>query len=169
MRREFWERFPCHRLQRKPLVSDADMRHGTCVAHVPGSMSGTPTRGEEVFQSSSAIYVVCAQYTCSLSHRVNTWCAIYLYQICKWICIFDLSQPWDDTRRRNTVPSLQWICDTRIPCIISHGSILIRSEYFISNASRLHVFCRVFLSQKPLLSILMDRLSRANGLCRFYL
>ena len=31
MRREFWERFPRHRLQRKPLVNDAGMHHGTCV------------------------------------------------------------------------------------------------------------------------------------------
>ena len=36
MRREYRERFPRHRLQRKPLVSD----HGTCVTHVPWCMSG---------------------------------------------------------------------------------------------------------------------------------
>ena len=29
------ERFPCNRLQRKPLVNDPDMHHGTCVRHVP--------------------------------------------------------------------------------------------------------------------------------------
>ena len=39
------ERFPCHRLQRKLPVSDPDMRHGTCVAHVPWCMSGSLTRG----------------------------------------------------------------------------------------------------------------------------
>ena len=27
--------FPTHRLERKPLVSDPDMHHGTCVMHVP--------------------------------------------------------------------------------------------------------------------------------------
>ena len=27
--------FPRHQLQRKPLVSDPDMHHGTCVTHVP--------------------------------------------------------------------------------------------------------------------------------------
>ena len=35
MHRECRERFPHHRLQRKPLVSDPGMHHGTCVAHVP--------------------------------------------------------------------------------------------------------------------------------------
>ena len=36
---------PRHRLQRKPLVSDPDMHHGTCVTHVPCCMSGSFTRG----------------------------------------------------------------------------------------------------------------------------
>ena len=40
MRRECWERITCHQLQRKPLVSDPGMHHGTCVAHVPWCMSG---------------------------------------------------------------------------------------------------------------------------------
>ena len=37
--------FPRHRLQRKPLVSNPDMHHGTCVTHVPWCMSGSLTRG----------------------------------------------------------------------------------------------------------------------------
>ena len=37
--------FPSHRLHRKPLVSDLDMHHGTCVTHVPWCMSGSLTRG----------------------------------------------------------------------------------------------------------------------------
>ena len=45
MRRECQERFPRHRLQRKPLVSDPGMHHGTCVTHVPWCMSGTLNRG----------------------------------------------------------------------------------------------------------------------------
>ena len=40
LRRECWELFPCHRFQRKPLVSDPGMHHGTCVTHVPWCMSG---------------------------------------------------------------------------------------------------------------------------------
>ena len=45
MRRECRERFPLHRLQRKPLVSDPGMHQGTCVTHVPWCMSGSQTRG----------------------------------------------------------------------------------------------------------------------------
>ena len=45
MRRESWERFPRHRFQRKLLVSDPDMHHGTCVTHVPWCMSGSLNRG----------------------------------------------------------------------------------------------------------------------------
>ena len=50
MRRECRERFPRHRIQRKPLVSDPDMHRGTCVTHVPWCMSGSLTRsgGENV-------------------------------------------------------------------------------------------------------------------------
>ena len=45
MRWECRERFPRHRLQRKLLVSDPGMHHGTCVTHVPWCMSGSLTRG----------------------------------------------------------------------------------------------------------------------------
>ena len=37
--------FPRRRFQRKPLVSDPGMHHGTCVTHVPWCMSGLRTRG----------------------------------------------------------------------------------------------------------------------------
>ena len=36
---------PRRRLQRKPLVNDPGMHHGTCVTHVPWCMSGSLTRG----------------------------------------------------------------------------------------------------------------------------
>ena len=45
MRRECRECFPCHQLQRKPLVSDPDMHYGTCVMNVPWCMSVSLTRG----------------------------------------------------------------------------------------------------------------------------
>ena len=45
MRRECREPFPRHRLQRKPLVSDPGMHHGTCITHVPWCMSGSLTHG----------------------------------------------------------------------------------------------------------------------------
>ena len=50
MRWEFRECFPRHQLQRKPLVSDPDIDHGTCVTHMPWCMSGslTSSRGENV-------------------------------------------------------------------------------------------------------------------------
>ena len=44
MCQECRERFPRHRLQRKPLVSDPGMHHGTCVTHVPRCMSGSLTQ-----------------------------------------------------------------------------------------------------------------------------
>ena len=44
MRRECRELFSRQR-QRKPLVSDPDMHHGTCVTHVPWCMSGSLNRG----------------------------------------------------------------------------------------------------------------------------
>ena len=45
MRRECRERFPRHRLQRKPLVSNPGMHPSTCVTHVPCCMSEWLTRG----------------------------------------------------------------------------------------------------------------------------
>ena len=39
------ERFPHYRLQRKPLVRDPGMHHGTCMMHVPWCMSGSLTCG----------------------------------------------------------------------------------------------------------------------------
>ena len=45
MRQECRERFPRHRLQRKPRVSYPGMHHGSCVTHVPWCMSGSLTRG----------------------------------------------------------------------------------------------------------------------------
>ena len=45
MRQECRERFPRHRLQRKPLVSDPDMHHDTCVTDVPWCMSESLNRG----------------------------------------------------------------------------------------------------------------------------
>ena len=38
--------FPRRRFQRKPLVSDPGMHHGTCVTHVPWYMSGSLTCGD---------------------------------------------------------------------------------------------------------------------------
>ena len=45
MRLECRVRFPRHRLQRKTIVSDPVMHHGTCVTHVPWCMLGSLIRG----------------------------------------------------------------------------------------------------------------------------
>ena len=58
MRRECWERFPRHRLQRNPLVSDPSIHHGTYVTHVPWCMSGSLTRGGG--ENVPCIYGACA-------------------------------------------------------------------------------------------------------------
>ena len=63
MRRECQERFPRHRLQRKPLVSDPDKHHGTCVAHVPRCMSGSLTCGGREKPGHKAILMMFISYT----------------------------------------------------------------------------------------------------------
>ena len=45
MRWECRKCVPRHWLWGKPLFSDPDMHHGTCVTHVPWCMSGSLTRG----------------------------------------------------------------------------------------------------------------------------
>ena len=40
------EHFPRHRLQRKLLVSNPSMHHGTCITHMPWCMSRSLTRGD---------------------------------------------------------------------------------------------------------------------------
>ena len=74
MRRECRERFPRHRLQRNPLVSDPGMHPVTCVTHVPRCMSGSLTRsgGENV----PGIIGACA--TRNFAHLVRIPCQRYL-------------------------------------------------------------------------------------------
>ena len=78
MCRECRERFPRHRLQRKPLVSDSDMRHGTCVTHVPWCMSGSLTRvdGETfpAFPAHAQPAILCI------------WQEARIYEFITWIC-----------------------------------------------------------------------------------
>ena len=45
MRRKCREFFPRHRLQRKLLVNEPGIHHGTCAMHVPWCMSGSLTHG----------------------------------------------------------------------------------------------------------------------------
>ena len=74
--------FPRKRLQRKPLVSEPSMHHGTCVTHVPWCMSGSLTRGvvENVpgipgaYATHNFTYLVRGPYTnisLDMSHRLD--------------------------------------------------------------------------------------------------
>ena len=70
MRRECRERFPSHILQRKSLVSDPGIHHGTCVTHVPWCMSRSLTRG--VGENVPGIPGACATYNFTYPAR-GTW------------------------------------------------------------------------------------------------
>ena len=102
MRRECREHFPRHRFQRKPLVSDPDMHHGTCVTYVPWFMSGSLTRGSG--ENVPGIPGACATFNFAYLVRVplhilhiyvgttsNVW---HIIVICKYVlqkfCILQL-------------------------------------------------------------------------------
>ena len=75
--------FPCRRLQRKLLVSDPDMHHGTCVTHVPWCMSGSLTRG--VGENVPGIPGACAPAILCIWQEAH-WTEmkkIYMYCLCK--------------------------------------------------------------------------------------
>ena len=74
--------FTRHRLQRKSLVSDPGLHHGTCVTHVPWCMSGSLTRGGGenvpgipailcVWQDAHAQYVVDISKICLTKSRLH--------------------------------------------------------------------------------------------------
>ena len=76
MRRECRERFPRHRLERKPLVSDHGMHHGTCVTHVSWCMSGPLTRGS-------------GENVPSIPGASTTRKFTYLVRVlCTWKCVY---------------------------------------------------------------------------------
>ena len=62
------ERFPRHRLQRKPLVSDLDMHHGTCV--ISGSLT---RRGGENVPGFPAQFCVFGKGLMTLQSRSDTF------------------------------------------------------------------------------------------------
>ena len=111
MRRECRERFPCHRVQRKPPVSDPGMHHGTCVTHVPWCMSGSLTRSgvenvPSAYTTRNLAYLVkgpwwiqsqdnirqfvtgsSCPFVFDVSHHCMCWVSINLtYQI-SWFCV----------------------------------------------------------------------------------
>ena len=82
--------FPRRLFQRKPLVSDPGMHHGTCVTHVPWCMSGSLTCGDgenvpgipgacapanlRIWQEAHVSFTLCG-YSCS-SHKGFPICII---------------------------------------------------------------------------------------------
>ena len=87
--------FPRHRLQRKPLVSDPGMHHGTCVTHVPWCMSGSltvffKTRGHLLVWApprlaSSGLAWPCLAMPChALSCLAWVWIWRFFVQYKKW-------------------------------------------------------------------------------------
>ena len=112
MRRECRERFPRHRLQRKPLVSDPDMHHGTCIAHVPWCMSGSLTRDGD--ENVPGIPGACATHKfaylvrgpwgkewnikrcvllCAWNYKIITWVKSDLTSVW-WVCLLWLSHKY---------------------------------------------------------------------------
>ena len=59
--------FPRRRFQRKPLVSDPGMHHGTCVTHVPWCKSGSLTCGDG--ENVPGITGACATQICVSGKR----------------------------------------------------------------------------------------------------
>ena len=91
MRRERRERFPHHQLQRKPLVSDPGMHHGTCVTHVPWCMSGSLNRGGG--ENVPGIPGACATRNFTYLARGPWWHQIYV-QSCFTVTWGILGFPW---------------------------------------------------------------------------
>ena len=77
--------FPRRRFQRKPLVSDPGMHHGTCVTHVPWCMSGSLTCGDG--ENVPGIPGACAPAILRIwqeAHSTGEWMR-WIY--CRWYCI----------------------------------------------------------------------------------
>ena len=73
MRRECRERFPYHQLQRKPLVSNPGMHHGTCVTCVPWCMSGFLNRSDREYVP--GIRGACATRN-FITYLARGWCHV---------------------------------------------------------------------------------------------
>ena len=89
--------FPRRRLQRKPLVSDPDMHHGTCMTHVPWCMSGSLTRGGgETFSACPAHAHL--QFYVSVKRLMIygmyiTWPALWLTSVVESLCFIMQHRP----------------------------------------------------------------------------
>ena len=98
MPREWRERFPDHRLKRKPLVSYPGMHYGMCITHAPWCLSGSLTRRENV----PGIPGACA--TRNFAYLVRSpWIRMIWFDcsVCWWIV---------DKREASVYPSLNCLC-----------------------------------------------------------
>ena len=93
--------FPRRRFQRKPLVSDPGMHHGTCVTHVPWCMSGSLTCGDG--ENVPGIPGACAPPILCIWQEAHC-CPVFT------ILIHLLG------RRRTVIPERRSVCRT-LPCI----------------------------------------------------
>ena len=134
MHRECRERFPCYQLQRKPLISNPHMHHGTCITHVPWCMLGSLTAlAGKTFLAFQRVhdpefYVSGKRpmkYFCFNSRCNKTYIMTaipLIYPIHTWILVWLIG-----TRKIWTKP----------PCIIrSEWSLLI--QWFISECAFIH-------------------------------
>ena len=81
MRQECRKCLSHHRLQRKPLVSDPGIHHGTCVTHVPWCTSGSLTCGGG--QNVLGIPGACATRNFMYVAEGQLGC----YSWCKWVSL----------------------------------------------------------------------------------
>ena len=128
-----------HRIQRKPLVSDSGMHHGTCVTHVPWCMSGSPTcsDGENVLGVPGACstrnfaYLVRGPYIHSFAHELYIICA-KLSQYCSI---------WNN----------YWISDTNAldkkSHILNWENVFQLSESYCELTGGVHFLCSSVVSQ----------------------
>ena len=126
MPRECRERLSRHRLQRKPLVSEPNIHHGTCVTHVPWCMSGSLTRGGAenapgipgAFEARNFTYLARDPYygkTCTGHKDIHLW--------------NNFTHKWKPNWFNNTNITPSSKSDTKVSIYITNGLLLIVGFY----------------------------------------
>ena len=143
MRRECRERFPRHRQQRKPLVSDPDMHHGTCVTHVPWCISGSLARGGR--EKVSGIPRACATRNVMHLARGPWQCNVLHMQIIfigrntisEFLCDNDGMRLWDnwlsESKEFANCIIVTWNISTRIIKPVATTEYMDRHTILITN------------------------------------
>ena len=103
------KRFPRPRLQRKPLVSDPGMYHGTCVTHVSWYMPESLTRGGR--ENVPGIHDACT--TRNFAYLVRGQCTVLDLK---------LTMSYFINMTLNTFP-LIWLCNSMHACVVMHVGI----------------------------------------------